>query len=132
MKFKLYFKYIHGQQDNPIYYIAKDNKQIDDVYNEILSDDDSDTEDNSGIPIDLNIDGSELFITEEGQKLDSKFVNDIYKITSKVIKMEANPNEDISVAHLMLNRFNKEIKKIYNSQDYAQAKPLIDGVFIWR
>jgi hypothetical protein len=132
MKFKLYFKYIHGQQDNPIYYIAKDNKQIDDVYNEILSDDDSGTEDNSGIPIDLNIDGSELFITEEGQKLDSKFVNDIYKITSKVIKMEANPNEDISVAHLMLNRFNKEIKKIYNSQDYAQAKPLIDGVFIWR
>jgi len=132
MKFKLYFKYIHGQQDNPIYYIAKDNKQIDDVYNEILSDDDSGTEDNSGIPIDLNIDGSELFITEEGQKLDSKFVNDIYKITSKVIKMEANPNEDISVAHLMLNRFNKEIKKVYNSQDYAQAKPLIDGVFIWR
>jgi len=46
--------------------------------------------------------------------------------------MEGDSHEDISVAHLMLNRFNKEVKKMYNPQEYAQIKPLIDGVFIWR
>ena len=80
----------------------------------------------------MSNDGSELFITEEGQKLDSKFVNDVYRITSKVIKMEGDSHEDMSVAHLMLKRFNREVKKMYNPQEYAQIKPLIDGVFIWR
>ena len=44
-------QFIHGQQNNPIYYIARDNQQIDEIYNEIQSDDDQDSVDNSGIPI---------------------------------------------------------------------------------
>lgn len=46
-------QFLHGQQDNPIYYIARDNKQIEEKYNEIL-DDDENIEDNNGIPIDLD------------------------------------------------------------------------------
>ena len=126
-------QYIHGQENNPIYYIARENKQIDDVYNEILSEDEPDDVDNSGIPINLvNTDSSEVFLTEDGQKLDLNFVNDIYKITSKAIKMEKNSNDDISVAHLMLDRFNKEIEENCNTKDYANVKPLIDGIFMWR
>jgi hypothetical protein len=51
----IYFicKYIHGQEENPIYYIARDYKQIDEKYNEIISDDEN-IEDNNGIPIDLD------------------------------------------------------------------------------
>ena len=49
----LFIKYIHGQEENPIYYIARDNKQIDEKYNEIISDDEN-IEDNNGIPIDLD------------------------------------------------------------------------------
>ena len=46
-------KYIHGQLNNPIYYIARDKKQIEEKYNEIIIDDEN-IEDNNGIPIDLD------------------------------------------------------------------------------
>ena len=50
--FEINFKYIHGQVDNPIYYIARDNKQIDEKYNKIYFDSESETqEDNNGICI---------------------------------------------------------------------------------
>ena len=50
-------QYIHGQANNPIYKIAKENKLIEPKYNRLVndddddSDDDEDTEYNEGISI---------------------------------------------------------------------------------
>ncbi len=46
-------QFIHGQLNNPIYYIAREKKQIEEKYNEIIIDDEN-IEDNNGIPIDLD------------------------------------------------------------------------------
>ena len=46
-------QFIHGQSNNPIFYIAREKKQIEEKYNRILIDDDED-EDSNGINIELN------------------------------------------------------------------------------
>ena len=73
-------------------------------------------------------------MTDSGEKLDLKFVNDIYKITSQVLveKISETSTDDISMAHLMLERFNKIINEKYSSKMNKNLKSLIDGIFIWR
>ena len=45
-------QYLHGQIDNPIYYVARDNKQLEERFNEIYYVNEGDkNEDNNGISI---------------------------------------------------------------------------------
>ena len=85
----------------------------------------------------LNLD-CELFMSETGEELSTEFVNEIYKITSKAIQITdklttTDEEDDESVAHVMLKRFNKLIDLKYNTNDeYMRLKPLIEGIFMWR
>ena len=46
-------KYLHGQVDNPIYYSARDNRQLAEKYNQLyFTGEDDKNEDNNGICID--------------------------------------------------------------------------------
>ena len=48
------FQFIHGQVDNPIYQIAKDNKLIDEKYNEIHHESDTELLEHNALKINIS------------------------------------------------------------------------------
>lgn len=142
-------QFIHGQVNNPIFYIARENEQIEEQDKKInLNQTDSDNDSNAiNIEFDpLGIGRNEFkyhFASHDGQKIDLKLANEIYQISNKAVRLaeefsdENDPLfKDISVADYMLEKYNELIEERFGnelkSDTNNKLKNLIDGVFVWR
>ena len=119
-------QFIHGQLDNPIYNVARENKLIDEQYNEIS---DFDYDD---YPI-------ENFLTQYGNKLPFQLPNKLYNAMNKAIKcgyefgLDENGKEDMSFGKYVYERYieicEEELK---DDAKNAEIRKLINGIFLWR
>ncbi len=131
--------------NNPIYYIARQNKQIEEKYNTIQLND-LDNDDSNGLNIEINeLAKSELsyyFTTHTGQKIDLRLANEIYQISNKAVRSaeefsEVNDSscfKDVSVADFMYNKYTDLISERFGTElkTDGELKRLTDGIFVWR
>jgi len=131
--------------NNPIFYIARENGQIEEKYNKIQLDEDTD---NNGINIEISDEDRSasqyLFTTQHGDTVDFKLANEIYQISNKAVRMAESYSElnlstaikDTSVADYMLLKYTELIQERFadelRSDTGGQLKGLIDGMFVWR
>lgn len=145
-------QYLHGQIDNPIYYVARDNKQLEERFNEIYYVNEGDkNEDNNGISIERRSDDSEddpryVFTTQFGEKISVDKAYEIYNIVNKVIReakdytLDENNMKllktDISVGEFVQKRLESILSEGFEHQlnhlSDSELRKLVEGFLVWR
>ena len=117
-------KYIHGQKNNPIYYIARENKLIDKRYNEVIDDSDSDSDDED--------DNAYIYARSDGKKVNPDIADKLEAALEKILDdLEATGNRDMSLGERLYEKYIQRAEKIF-PKDFHKSdfRRLIDGMFV--
>ena len=117
-------QYVEGQENNPIYYIARDNKLIDPKFDEILLED-------------PEAEKEAVYVTKDGKVVDQATADRLSEILDDVLgAVELKGTKDYSIGDgfypAYISRVEDDFDKDLSKPSEVAFKRIVDGMFIWR